>query len=350
MGKVENILISLALAILVSGCIEKFDYTPDEPNPGYLVIDGGITNSQTKQFIRLSRTTAYGISQYVPESGAIITILEDGNAVEYCRETSEGNYMINGDIINPSPGKKYSIEIKTTDGNTYQSVPEIMPYPVIPDTAYFEMEKIGIRNDAGVYIYKWTINVYVDSPVRTENSYAFMRWRVEEMYSFTELNDGPLFIPHTCYMNLDINDQNIQIYSGEDLTGGILRRKLVLTRFPDPDQEFIFVHYFSIMQHSITRSCYEYWNKLQAVANPSGSFIDPPPAAVIGNIHNVNDKNDIALGYFEVAAEEIIRVKCFPSRMLPYYVHNPCSEYPLPNYCYGCLNLPNSSRERPSFW
>jgi hypothetical protein len=142
--------------------------------------------------------------------------------------------------------------------------------------------------------------------------------------------------------------QEIKIFSGGELGGGILKDQVVYTRDEFPDIEFSYRHYFNISQYSLTRSAYKYWSHLKIVANPTGSFIDIPPAAVIGNMYNVSDPKEIVLGYFEVAAEEIIRVLTVPALLVPHYTHDPCRE--LKPFCTDCLLLPNSSYDTPDYW
>jgi hypothetical protein len=142
--------------------------------------------------------------------------------------------------------------------------------------------------------------------------------------------------------------QDIQLFDGRDLEGGILKNQLVLARDPEPDIEFWERHYFNVSQYSITSSCFEYWSKLKTVANPTGSFIDVPPAAVLGNIYNVDDPDEPVLGYFEVAGEEVIRTFSLPPLLVPHYYTWPCINFD--RFCYDCLQLPESTYDRPEYW
>ncbi len=334
------------------GCIENFNYEQKDTSDSYLVVDGGLTNLPVKQVLKLSRSSVYGSIAPNPEGGDSVWILEDGKAVDYCREISPGFYQIDGDLIDPQPGKSYSIKIKSFDGRRqYESSPEVMPGPVSPDSANFELKEEKVLNDLGYYMSSWVININVTTPVRgVNNSSAYFRWSVPEMYDFIELYTGPLSHPHTCYINDSLTYQTIQIFDSHNLQGGVLKNHLIYTRFPQPDQEFFYVHYFNVQQYSITRSAYDYWFKLKQVANPTGSFMDTPPAAVIGNVYNVKDKNEPVLGYFEVSAMVTVHVKTVPEVLQPYWVQNPCTKFPPPGFCFNCLSLPNSSLVRPSYW
>ena len=340
----------LVLLIFISGCIQKFDYDPSRSDKNILVVSGGITNQPVNQTIQLSRTTTYGSGTYDPESGAQIIIFENSKAVDTCVEIAEGTYQFNGGRILPKPGNRYSLEITTPEGKVYESDPETMPEPVQPDTAYLEVHIDKIPSESGTYVFKPSINIYVDTPVRTSSGPAFLRWQVIEHYSFREIKTGQFSIPKTCYMGVNpVNYQDIQLYSGADLKGGILKRKLVLSRTPYPYAEFTWVHSFLISQYNLTPTAFEYWSKLQQVANPTGSFLEPPPAAVIGNIHNVIYKDEIVLGYFEVAAREYATLFTIKADLKPLFIKDPCTDN-VPGYCFDCLKLPYSGLDWPSYW
>ncbi len=349
---IKNIPLFFSFEAVLSGCVEPFNYHPESRDTTLLVVDGGITNLQEKQYLHLSWTSAYGSKSLESESVDLVRILENGKAVDTCYLTWPGTYQIDGDKIKAKPGNQYSVEITTWNGQLYRSDPETMPYPVKPDSAYIEMGNAKRPNAEGdLVIDSWQINLYIDTPVRTEKSYAFLRWQVFEAYSFREYYNGsPLSAPHYCFIDKGADNQNIELFDGQNLSGGELTHHLLETKFPQPNYEFYYLHYFNISQYSISKEAYEYWTQLKSVANPSGSFLDTPPAAVIGNVHNVNNKDEIVLGYFEVAAENIIRVRCTRATVLPYYVHDPCSDYPMPGYCGNCLSLPNSSFDFPPYW
>lgn len=340
----------LVLTIFLTGCIQKFDYEPKQSDENILVVSGGISNQPGLQTIQLSRTTAYGSGMYKSESGAMIVILENRKAVDTCIEVREGTYEFNGGKILPEPGNSYSIEITTSEGKVYESDPEVMPEPVKPDSAYFETHIDRIPSESGTYVNTPRINIYIDTPVRNTSGPAYLRWHVLEYYSFREIRTGPRSIPKTCYMWVNpIYYQDIQLYNGAGLKGGILKRKLVLSRSPYPNYEFTWIHSFFISQYSLTLAAFDYWRKLQQVANPTGSFLEPPPAAVIGNIHNVIDENEVVLGYFEVASQKNTTLFTSKNDLRPLYIRDPCTDN-LPDFCFDCLLLPYSRLERPSFW
>lgn len=59
-----------------------------------------------------------------------------------------------------------------------------------------------------------------------------------------------------------------------------------------------------IEQMSLSRKAYNFWRNVDQQANNSGGIFDTAPAAIRGNLKNVNDNSDIILGYFQVSAVE----------------------------------------------
>ncbi len=63
-----------------------------------------------------------------------------------------------------------------------------------------------------------------------------------------------------------------------------------------------------IRQYALTESTFSYWRNLEILNENSGSLFDPPPAAVLGNISNVNNNDEPVLGFFQVSGVSEKRV------------------------------------------
>ena len=65
---------------------------------------------------------------------------------------------------------------------------------------------------------------------------------------------------------------------------------------------------------------------LKEVIDIDGSLFDPPPGTVIGNIVNVDDVNDVAVGYFSVASVSFVR-NFINSNELDFFVRPKCAGF-----------------------
>ena len=56
-----------------------------------------------------------------------------------------------------------------------------------------------------------------------------------------------------------------------------------------------------VKQYSLGEEGYHYWNELKKTSQEQGFLFDRQPALLKSNIHNVNDENEIILGFFTMA-------------------------------------------------
>jgi len=58
----------------------------------------------------------------------------------------------------------------------------------------------------------------------------------------------------------------------------------------------------NIRQYSLTQDAYTFWTLLKTNTEQLGSIFDAQPSASIGNIHNINNPNDIVIGYISACS------------------------------------------------
>ena len=131
----------LIVTVLVIGCVEPFNFRPEEDPTNLLVVDGRITLSRdSSNEVRLSRVSKFGIGLSDPVSGAQIIINDDlGNFEQYV-EVSNGLYrLIGSSSVQGMVGGTYFIEIRLSEEKVYRSRPVTMPPVIKPDSLYFEL-------------------------------------------------------------------------------------------------------------------------------------------------------------------------------------------------------------------
>ncbi len=62
-----------------------------------------------------------------------------------------------------------------------------------------------------------------------------------------------------------------------------------------------------IQQMNISPELYQYYTILKNISTQTGTLVDVPPAAIVGNIKNINNPNDKVIGFFEVANAKSVR-------------------------------------------
>ena len=57
-----------------------------------------------------------------------------------------------------------------------------------------------------------------------------------------------------------------------------------------------------VKQYSLSNEAYDYWFQLQKQSQESGGLYETQPARVSGNISNVNDNEEVVLGFFNASS------------------------------------------------
>lgn len=341
-------------AILMTvACLDPIMFEASQ-NENLLVIDGQLNTSDEDQLVRLSRTVEFGDKYLDPVEGARMT-LHDNTTSDPYEEVEPGIYRLLSDRVDIVPGNSYHIEIQLSDGSMYQSVPAEMPAVQRADSAYFRIESGLVTTRVGSELEQRIVQIYVDSDIISlEEDAVFLRWYVDEYYSFSEPFCGGLHQPKTCYVPVPGNPQDFTLFTTRDLALQRIEGLRVATKSMFPEVEFRGLHYFNVYQIAIDKNAYEYWEKVEEAVSQEGTVFDRPPARIRGNVFNADDNVEVVLGYFEVANTHIVRAGMLPSDYQTGLSRSPvCSPFQrfqwLPECC-NCLLIPNSSTVRPSWF
>ena len=110
MIRIASPVFSFLFIILFTGCIEPYDLEYDA-NEYLLVVDGKITQKNTRHSVFLRRSTATGSGKFIPVTEAEITLFDQlGNSEKYIEEDN-GEYYLPGNKMDRYPGNSYYIEI-----------------------------------------------------------------------------------------------------------------------------------------------------------------------------------------------------------------------------------------------
>jgi hypothetical protein len=173
------------------------------------------------------------------------------------------------------------------------------------------------------------------------------------LLSPTDFPDPFGSIPPPCYIVQNADPQRVALLDGTTFASKKIRQ-LVAAR--EIDWTFTEKHYFTTYQSTITKDAYEYWRKVNVLANQVGSIFDTPPAEVVGNMVCVSDPSEKVFGYFQSANQTFQRRDFYQSDLpFPLLVEkcdftgdfDPLSYLPR---CIDCESLRNSSFKRPSWF
>jgi hypothetical protein len=343
----------LLFFLITINCVTTYNFEPDEWD-SYLVVSGGINQLDNYNQIKLFSSTKYGTSvNSNPINDAEIMLVNSINESEPFFFEGDGIYTYFGTDLKVTVGESYHIEI-TLENKTYKTQPQKVPEPVPPDSLNY---KFGYRtsvNLIGNEVTYENVDIFINTPININGQTSYLRWKVDESWVFTEIVCSPLARPKSCYMSNKLETERIFTFSSKGISGNYLERKLIAQKRITDRVEFIERHFFNAYQYSLPKDAYDYWEKVVALANPSGDIFDLPPAPLRGNVYNIEDSEEIVLGYFEVASKSVVRVDLTQADIHPLTISSKdylCGWWTdFRQVCCNCLLLDNSSTERPDYW
>lgn len=249
-----------------------------------LVIEGLITDQDTVYTVKLTKTTKYSYtynSSAETESGALVIISDNSGNIDTLRETQSGIYQTNPVNFIGMAGQRYTLDIYTKGGKHYTSDPEEMIAVPKIDSIYYERDHSDVHVKYNAY--KNTIYLNWQDPPGVSNYY----------------------LHHVSYfwnnMWHDENQWNI-VFNDNLINGQYLKKYTAITEWDT------YGFYLRITRYSLTKRAYEFWNLLYQQIYPQDDGIVTTSVPLIGNVYNVENPDDFALGYFQVSAKAEARV------------------------------------------
>ena len=380
------ILISLVTAVLLGGCVEP--YTPEiKESQDLLIVEGLLTDQPGYQYVYISRTSPFNDPRQYPVSDCQVRVVDESDNSFAFHEKEDGTYelWIDDGELTRDVSYKLIITLPNSAG-TYESHWETLGEPCAPiDSLYYKLETVQTADpsqpERGIQFY---IDVNTDN-YKAQNyrwlltetweyrsvHYIQYYWDGEELYKMTDPK-----IYHTCWKT----DRVTGIFAS---TTRLSDEKRIMG-FPlnyVSDETNRLMHRYSLLvqQYTLSDDAYDYWDKMGKQLQESGGLYDTQPVQLNGNIKNINDPEEIVLGYFNVSSTSEKRVftgdlsdlnppgfNCEltvvrSTRRMPYYWELPIFMKSLsimesgPPYgigrgiCFDCRTL-GGTIEKPDFW
>ena len=300
----KSITYLLILCLLVTGCVEQFipEIAEDQ---NLIVVDGIITDQPGVYTIKLSKSSPLGSKILTkPLTGCTVSITDDLNNTVYLTESKllaeSGTYFTDPLNFSGVPGRKYVLEIKTNNSTTthytYRSLPmEMIPVPRI-DSLFYKKVTISGKTVEGCQI-------YLNTHDQADNC-RFFRWDYTETWKF-QLPLYATILNRTCWITN--NSKRINIKNTSVLSENRINNFPLV--FISNETDRLSVRYSILVnQFSVSEDEYNYWEKLQNIAEEVGSLYDITPSSVSGNIYCVEDRDEQVLGYFSVSSKHSKRI------------------------------------------
>lgn len=314
--------IALITGLLISclyACVAPYD-VKYQLNADILIIDGFVSD-------QLGTTVSIDIGRNANKSyyseavkGCVTEIRAGDGSTIPLQETEAGVYTAPSNFKGKI-GQTYQLHFRTSDGKTYESPKELLKATAEIKNVYQQYDPIGILDNNGNNVIGSTVDIYLDfdDPKETQNFYLW-RWKLYEEQSICLtciagkldpvsgkcVRIYSVFPPdydYSCdgqcwdlFYNKNLNIFSDNFSNGKSISGRLIAK---IPFYSSNGGALL-----EIEQLGISQQAYQYFRLLSDQAQTTGTLVDTPPAAIIGNIRNVNDSQEKTVGFFGAASSK----------------------------------------------
>jgi hypothetical protein len=329
------------LLLLLTGCIKQTTVAIRNPTP-QLVVEGLLLTDTTPCTVTLSYSGVFNSSGYQQPAfinDATVYVKKTGGDSVQLYNVGNGQYM-SASSIYAKPGESYYLGITLADGKQYASVPE----KIVPVPKDFSIDSFGVSQPYNLEsLYGAAVLIKTQDPAGEKN---FYRWISTDYVSrkATGVPCGINIPPCYQYCYQYYHDDNLYILSDANINGSQIRYQPALIS----PYYYYGRHFMVVKQLSLTAAAYQFWLLYQEQSTRTGGILDPLPAPIQGNIYNVNNPTELALGYFGASDAASIKFVLAPLFLNAYYTLAGAPNYIGEGACY--LIYPNASNDPPPGW
>ncbi len=293
----------LVAAAALAGCIDPVSLEV-EGETDRVVVVALVEEGPGPHTVALSFTAAFerGIDAIEPPiDGAEVEITTgDGDTVRLEGEGG-GVYRTAPGALVGAVGQAYALRFRLPDGRTFASSSETMR----PSPGGAQASAVYVKNEVLVgqtLVSRDQVELRVDVPDPAgEPNYYRWTWRGNYRVNVPCGFNTP---PELCGIQYGScrGISRVEVASDRLSDGGLLRDQPVASlAWREFGPLFGSPFYLEVEQQALTPGAFAYWLRVQDTRDRTGGLFDPAPDAIIGNVANVDDVRDYALGYFTVA-------------------------------------------------
>lgn len=312
---IKYILISVVAGLGIVSCIYPFTPEVVPEVVGLLVMEGEInagiesTFTASKSFSLLeehAQAECLSLTDIYVES-------ESGIRYAYSRvERSEDtrfqedvriSYII--DTRNINRGERHKL-VFSYDNKQYETEwLEFVETPVIDSITYRVAED---KSKLDILVHATGIN----------DSLRHFKWEYREDWEFhaeymQQYEDKLLYgepvplppgIPDNYYCWNTVYSSNINVFNTESISENIIKDHVVKS-IEYSDKRIMDLYRIEVYQKGLTKDAYKYWETMLKNNEGSGGIFAPQPNELRGNIHCIDDPQEVVLGYIISCAVEV---------------------------------------------
>jgi hypothetical protein len=328
-------ILLFVFAMLMGNCIEPYTIPPSN-EPSLLVVDGLITTEPGPHFVKLSRSTTLNETAIEkPVESATLWIMDNMGEQINLIETSPGMYQTTPAAWHAESGKSYIFQIELSDGRLFRSTEQEIYSSGTIDSLFATFSPNAISNVDDPSLSQDAFSLFLNASGEVGLLNLF-RWRWKSTYEiFTRPELTQTAIPGCClvpdplpcsgYNNALVSVQpctcctcwvteysrqarvSANQFANENLFQGVN-----LAKIPVDGLRFYNKYHVEVEQLGLDESSYSFWKLVQAQQAGATNIFQPNVIRIQGNISNVADPKDKALGVVSFAS--ITRKSIFINR------------------------------------
>ncbi|MCB0686048.1 MAG: DUF4249 domain-containing protein [Saprospiraceae bacterium] len=316
-----------------------------------LVVEGFITTEPGPHTVKISTSAKYGTifeDFSKRESKATVRIRDNEGRVTFLTESEDAGVYLTPTDFHAELGKSYTLLINTLRQGDYASIPEETAKVPPIDSLQVFYRKTPTEN---TLIDQHSVEIYATwmDPPEEQNFYTWQNKGTYFIETFPEnftisTTSGKVPAPKPCCKNCWVtelnSDKTIRLFSDRNYDGKSITQ--LAANIVDDGGRFMDKYLVRIRQLGLSKNAFTFLDVLKRQLGVSGGIFDPPPAELRGNIVNLDDPDNTAIGYFfasEVQTDSIFIDGTVLQGKAPSRQIND-----------DCRILEGSTTIRPSYW
>jgi hypothetical protein len=297
------LMVPWGLALLCTNCLDP--YPLPDVSSGLLVVDARFTDDPDANRIILSFAGQVNEGG-IPINDARVSIMDDEGNKGVCMESTSGVYITENDGFVGEVGRKYVLDIELSDGRRYMSDSSLfVDVPPIDELKWTLTERPSDNNID--MLYGVDIRLSTHDPENQVKNYLWYYeeiWEVVIPFPVAEKYDGSgrtqqdfPWVDYTrdCYLNGQSYD--IMMKTTRDQEESTIENLPII--FISNESSRLWRDYrIRVSQFGLSDEAWEYHEQLNEITSQNGTVFDKQPYSLKGNIRNVNNPEEVVMGYF----------------------------------------------------
>lgn len=292
----KKVLVFIFLSTAFYACVEPFDAHVSAKKLDVLIVDGFINIGPGKTRIILSKLNSLDEEQLIQyENDAEVRIESNLDETFSLTESESGIYT--SSELNLPADKQYRLYVKLSNGKEYRSeflIPKITPpidsvhWEYKPDLLYIYANAHDQTGKSRYYWWGYQEDWQIKTPFKAD-----LKYDPAESPSIFPRPDPEMLAMHNCWKKVKSDG----LIFGSTITLTDDNIKFPIVRLPHASEKISVKYSIIVSQHTMTEDEFNYLTLMNKNTSQTGSFFDPMPSQLFGNVNRINNSEEIVIGY-----------------------------------------------------